>query len=89
MTRFEEGCSISRPPLFEGEAYFQWSNVMKYFILVQDFEFWDNIEEGYMEALKKKKKQMRENDMNAKLNGRAMHFLLCGLSEDVSKKIST
>ncbi|KAL4289539.1 hypothetical protein GQ457_14G004360 [Hibiscus cannabinus] len=89
MPRFEEGRSISCPPLFEGEAYSQWSNVMKYFIQAQDFELWDIIEEGYIEAPKKKKKQRSENDTKAKLNSRAMHILLCGLNEEVSKKVST
>ncbi|KAK8997689.1 hypothetical protein V6N11_012234 [Hibiscus sabdariffa] len=89
MARFEEGRSISCPPLFEGEAYSQWSNVMKYFILAQDFELWDIIEEGYIEAPEKKKKQMSENDKKAKLNARAMHILLCGLNDEVSKKVST
>ncbi|KAL4353560.1 hypothetical protein GQ457_06G007170 [Hibiscus cannabinus] len=90
MTRFEEGCSISCPPLFEGEAYSQWSNVMEYFILAHDFELWDIIEEGYIEAPKKKKKKQRsENDTKAKLNSRAMHILLCGLNVEVSKKVST
>ncbi|KAL4320286.1 hypothetical protein GQ457_18G024700 [Hibiscus cannabinus] len=88
MARFEEGRSISCPPLFEGEAYFQWSNVMKYFILAQDLEVWKIIEKGYMEA-PKKKKQKSENDTKAKLNSRAMHILLCGLNEEVSKKVST
>ncbi|KAL4284981.1 hypothetical protein GQ457_16G025400 [Hibiscus cannabinus] len=89
MTRFEEDRSIMCPPLFEGEAYFQWSNVMKYFILVQDLEVWMIIEKCYMEAPKKKKKQMNENDTKAKLNSRAMHILLCGLNGEVSKKVST
>ncbi|KAL4278981.1 hypothetical protein GQ457_03G031340 [Hibiscus cannabinus] len=89
MARFEEGRSILCPPLFEGEAYSQWSNVMKYFIQAQDFELWDIIEEGYTEAPKKKKKQMSENDTKAKLNSRAMHILLCGLNEEVFKKVST
>ncbi|KAK8507644.1 hypothetical protein V6N12_017937 [Hibiscus sabdariffa] len=89
MARFEEGRSISCPPLFEGEAYSQWSNVMKYFIQAQDFEVWDIIEEGYLEAPKEKKKLRSENDMKAKLNSRAMHILLCGLNEEVSKKVST
>ncbi|KAL4351402.1 hypothetical protein GQ457_06G010700 [Hibiscus cannabinus] len=89
MARFEEGRSISCPPLFEGEAYSQWSNVMKYFIQAQGFELWDIIEEGYIEAPKKKKKQRSENDTKAKLNLRAMHILLCGLNEEVSKKVST
>ncbi|KAK8671095.1 hypothetical protein V6N13_037703 [Hibiscus sabdariffa] len=89
MTRFDECRSILCPLLFEGETYFQWSNFMKYFILVQDFEVWEIIEEGYMEAPKKKKKKMSENDTKAKLNARAMHILLCSLSENVSKKVST
>ncbi|KAL4289736.1 hypothetical protein GQ457_14G016300 [Hibiscus cannabinus] len=89
MTRFEEGRFISCPPFFEGEAYFQWNIFMKYFILAQDFEVWEIIEEGYVEAPKKKKKQMSENDTKAKQNARAMHIVHCGLSEDVSKKVST
>ncbi|KAL4332673.1 hypothetical protein GQ457_07G006530 [Hibiscus cannabinus] len=55
----------------------------------QDFELCDIIEEGYIEAPKKKKKQMSENDTKAKLNSIAMHILLCGLNEEVSKKVST
>ncbi|KAL4385405.1 hypothetical protein GQ457_15G014790 [Hibiscus cannabinus] len=89
MARFEECLSISCPPLFEGEAYSQWRNVKKYFILAQDFEIWDIIEEGYIEAPKKKKKKRSENDTKAKLNSRAMHILLYGLNEEVSKKVST
>ncbi|KAL4385171.1 hypothetical protein GQ457_15G019930 [Hibiscus cannabinus] len=72
-----------------GEAYSQWRNVMKYCIQAQDFELWDIIEEGYIKAPKKKKKQRSENDTKAKLNSRAMHILLCGLNEEVSKKVST
>ncbi|KAL4309256.1 hypothetical protein GQ457_01G022500 [Hibiscus cannabinus] len=71
MTRFEEGRSISCPPLFEGEAYFQWSNVMKYFILAQDFEVWKIIEECYLEAPKNKKKLRSENDTKVKLNAKS------------------
>ncbi|KAL4387364.1 hypothetical protein GQ457_09G019720 [Hibiscus cannabinus] len=88
MARFEEGRFISCPPLFEGEAYFQWSNVMKYFIQAQDFEVWDIIEDGFMEAPKKKKKRS-SNDTKAKLNSKAMHTLLCGLNDEVSKKVCT
>ncbi|KAL4326121.1 hypothetical protein GQ457_11G023610 [Hibiscus cannabinus] len=89
MTRFEGRRFISCPPLFEGETYFQWSNVMNYFIVAQDFEVCEIIEEGYMEAPKKKKRQKSENDTKTKLNARAMHIFLCGLSEDVPRKVST
>ncbi|KAL4278525.1 hypothetical protein GQ457_03G014530 [Hibiscus cannabinus] len=89
MARFEECRSIPCPPLFEREAYFQWSSVMKYFILAQDIEVWVIIEKGYMEAPKKKKKQMSANDTKAKLNAKAMHTLLYGLNEEVSKQVST
>ncbi|KAL4363059.1 hypothetical protein GQ457_04G019540 [Hibiscus cannabinus] len=88
MARFEEGRSISCPPLFEGEGYFQWSNLMKYFIQAQDFEVWEIIEDGFLEGPKKKKKRSA-NDTKAKLNSRTMHMLLCGLNEEVSKKVST
>ncbi|KAL4291153.1 hypothetical protein GQ457_14G019410 [Hibiscus cannabinus] len=62
---------------------------MKYFIQAQEFEVWEIIEYVYLEAPKKKKKLRSENDTKTKLNARAMHILLCGLSEEVSKKIST
>ncbi|KAL4362966.1 hypothetical protein GQ457_04G026180 [Hibiscus cannabinus] len=88
MARFEEGRSISCPPLFEGEAYFQWSNVMKYFIQAQDFEVWEIIEDGFLEGPKKKKKRSA-NDTKVKLNAKAMHTLLCGLNDEVSKQVST
>ncbi|KAK8639924.1 hypothetical protein V6N13_138290 [Hibiscus sabdariffa] len=32
---------------------------------------------------------MSANDMKAKLNAKAMHTLLCGLNEEVSKQVST
>ncbi|KAL4368996.1 hypothetical protein GQ457_05G021200 [Hibiscus cannabinus] len=40
-----------------------------------------------MEAPKKKKKQMSANDKKVKLNTKAMHTLLCGLNEEVFKKL--
>ncbi|GMJ03399.1 hypothetical protein HRI_004009100 [Hibiscus trionum] len=89
MARFEEGSSISCPPLFKGEAYFQWANIMKFFIKSQDYEVWDIIEDGYLEAPKKKKKQRSANETKAKLNTKAMHFLYFGLNKEVSKRIST
>ncbi|KAL4363439.1 hypothetical protein GQ457_04G021760 [Hibiscus cannabinus] len=90
MTRFEESHSISCHPLFEREAYFQLSNLIKYFIKSLDFEVLDIIEDGYFEAPKNKnKKQMSANDSKAKLNSKAMHTLLCSLNGDVSKKVST
>ncbi|KAL4383367.1 hypothetical protein GQ457_15G000090 [Hibiscus cannabinus] len=52
-------------------------------------DVWEIIEEGYLEAHKKKKKLRSENDTKSKLNARAMHILPCGLSEDISKKVST
>ncbi|KAL4342042.1 hypothetical protein GQ457_08G024680 [Hibiscus cannabinus] len=74
MARFE-GRSISCPPLFEEEAYFHWSNVMKYFIQDQGFEVWEIIKDGFLEVPKKKKK-MSANDTKAKLNTKVMHTLL-------------
>ncbi|KAK8705150.1 hypothetical protein V6N13_048758 [Hibiscus sabdariffa] len=85
---FEEGRSITCPPLFKGEFYIQWCHQMKFFIKALDFNQWEIIEEGYVEGPKKKKN--RSKDMGkAKLNAQAMHTLLCGLNDDVSKKISS
>ncbi|KAL4290670.1 hypothetical protein GQ457_14G016150 [Hibiscus cannabinus] len=65
MTRFE-GHSISCHQHFEGQAYFQWSNVMKYFIQAQDFQVWEIIEDGDVEAPKKKKKNKKWNENDTK-----------------------
>ncbi|KAL4363466.1 hypothetical protein GQ457_04G025190 [Hibiscus cannabinus] len=86
---FEECCSIMCPPLLKGEAYFQWRNIMKYFILAFDIDFWMIIVERYLEAPTKKKKMSVKDTKKGLLNAKAMHTLLCGLDEEVSKKVST
>ncbi|KAK9044091.1 hypothetical protein V6N11_072411 [Hibiscus sabdariffa] len=87
---FEEGRSITCPPLFKGDSYFQWCHQMEFFIKALDFDLWEIIEEGFVEGLKKKKKNMSSKDMGkVKLNAKAMHTLLCGLNDDVSKNVSS
>ncbi|KAL4308933.1 hypothetical protein GQ457_01G009500 [Hibiscus cannabinus] len=86
---FEEGRSITCPPLFKGDSYFQWCHQMVFFIKALDFDLWEIIKEGFVEG-PKKKKNMGSKDMGkAKLNVKAMHTLLCGLNDDVSKKVSS
>ncbi|KAL4312013.1 hypothetical protein GQ457_01G006220 [Hibiscus cannabinus] len=82
---FEKGRSITCPPLFKGDSYFQWCHQMEFFIKALDFDLWEIIEEG-----PKKKKNRSSKDMGkAKLNAKAMHTLLCGLNDDVSKNVSS
>ncbi|KAL4333746.1 hypothetical protein GQ457_07G012220 [Hibiscus cannabinus] len=47
---FEEGRSITYPPLFKGDSYFQWSHQMEFFIKALDFNLWEIIEEGFVEG---------------------------------------
>ncbi|KAL4376239.1 hypothetical protein GQ457_02G023260 [Hibiscus cannabinus] len=88
MTLFEEGRSIMCPPLIKGEAYFQWSNIMKFFIQGFDFDIWMIIEDGHLKALKKKKKRSVKDTKKDQLNAKAKHILLCSLDEGIFKKVS-
>ncbi|GMI78148.1 hypothetical protein HRI_001484100 [Hibiscus trionum] len=88
MISFEEGRSIMCPPLFKGEGYFQWSNIMKYFIQGFNLDIWMIIKDGHLEAPKKKKKMSVKDTKKDHLNAKAIHILLCALSEEISKKIS-
>ncbi|KAL4348763.1 hypothetical protein GQ457_17G006120 [Hibiscus cannabinus] len=86
---FEEGRSITCPPLFKGDSYFQWCHQMEFFIKALDFDLWEIIEEGFVEGPKKKKNRSSKDMGKAKLNAKAMHTLLCGLNDDVSKNVSS
>ncbi|KAL4366572.1 hypothetical protein GQ457_05G015840 [Hibiscus cannabinus] len=85
MTSFEEGHSIMCLPLFKREAYFQWRNNMKYFIRGFNFDICMIIEDGHLEASKKKKKMSVKDTKKDQLNAKAMHILLCALDEEISK----
>ncbi|KAL4290712.1 hypothetical protein GQ457_14G014160 [Hibiscus cannabinus] len=87
MTLFK-GRSIMCPPIFKGESYFQWSNIMKYFIRGFDFDIWMIIEDGHLETPKKKKMSVKDTKKD-QLNAKAVHILLCALDEEISKKISS
>ncbi|KAL4290406.1 hypothetical protein GQ457_14G013490 [Hibiscus cannabinus] len=59
------------------------------FQLPLDFDLWEIIEEGFVEGPKKKKNRSSKDMGKAKLNAKAMHTLLCGLNDDVSKNVSS
>ncbi|KAL4339353.1 hypothetical protein GQ457_08G036080 [Hibiscus cannabinus] len=86
---FIEGRSITCPPLFKGDPYFQWCHQMKFFIKSLNFNLWEIIEDGYVEVPKKKKNMSVKDMGKAKLNAQAMYTLLCGLNDDVSKNVSS
>ncbi|KAL4280283.1 hypothetical protein GQ457_03G006520 [Hibiscus cannabinus] len=86
---FEEGRSITCPPLFKGDTYFQWCHQMEFFIKALDFDLWEIIEEGFVEGPKKKKNRSSKDMGKAKLNAKAMHTLICGLNDDVFKNVSS
>ncbi|KAL4291445.1 hypothetical protein GQ457_14G003120 [Hibiscus cannabinus] len=85
---FDEGRSITRPPLFKRVSYFQWCHQMEFFIKAFNFDLWEIIEEVFVEGPKKKKNMSSKDMGKVKLNAKAMHTLLCGLNDDVFKKVS-
>ncbi|KAL4280387.1 hypothetical protein GQ457_03G018710 [Hibiscus cannabinus] len=86
---FEEGQSITCPPLFKGDSYFQWCHQMEFFIKALDFDLWKIIEDDYVEVPKKKKNRSSKDMGKTKKNAKAMHTVLFGLNDDVSKKVSS
>ncbi|KAL4273741.1 hypothetical protein GQ457_13G019290 [Hibiscus cannabinus] len=84
---FEKGRTITCP-LFKGDSYFQWCHQMEFFIKTIDFDLWEIIEDGYVKVPKKKNRSSKDM-RKVKLNAKAMHTLLCGLNDDISKKVSS
>ena len=41
-----EGQSVNRPPLFDGEDYTYWKTRMEYFLQGHDYQIWSIVEEG-------------------------------------------
>ena len=88
---FQEGQSLSRPPLFNGENYPYWKKRMENFIQSVDLEMWDIILDGPNKitttgeegaVVEKPKSEYTETDKKkVQLNHKAMNTLLCSLTE--------
>ena len=84
----QEGHSIVRPPLFNGEDYAYWKTRMRLFVQANDYEVWKIIMKGPFILTKKvndrevpkEEWEWDEKDTKmAQLNAKAMHTLFCAL----------
>ena len=88
---FQEGQSLTRPPLFNGENYPYWKKRMENFVQSVELDMWDVIIEGphipYVTTddgrrVEKIRAQYTEADKKkVQLNHKAMNTLLCSLTE--------
>ena len=96
---FAQGRSTSRPPLFVGNNFVHWRSLMKMFIIDQDLELWNIIENGPKIPEKdgpngtkvaKKESEYIQADLElVSKNYRAINLLYCGLSTDEFNRISS
>ena len=91
LFHFQEGQSLMRPPLFNGDNYPYWKKRMENFVQSVDIDMWDIIQEGPIviystgeggRRVEKTKAQYTEADKKkVQLNHKAMNTLLCSLTE--------
>ena len=89
FTPFIHGQNTQRPPMFCGENFSFWKDLMINFIDSQDIDVWDTIEFGYIFPTKKDdngveiRKHVKEYSATEKLlaqrNVKALNYLYCAL----------
>ena len=93
----QEGHSIVRPLLFNGEDYAYWKTRMRLFVQANDYQVWRIIMNGPLIPTKKiddsevpkEEWEWDEKDTKmAQLNAKAMHTLFCALGPDEYKRVS-
>ena len=93
----QEGHSIVRPPLFNGEDYAYWKTRMRLFVQANDYEVWKIIMKGPLIPTKKvddrevpkEEWEWDEKDTKmAQLNAKAMHTLFCALGPNEYNRVS-
>ena len=82
-----EGQSTTRPPLFTGSNFAYWKARMRIYLQCIDLDILEIIEKKYV---KKASGKLTEDERNlANLNIKAMNALICGLTPNEYKKVST
>ena len=83
-----EGQSTTRPPLFTGSNFAYWKVRMRIYLRCIDLDILELIEKKYVE--KSKIGNMTDGERHqANLNAKAMNALICGLTPNEYKRVST
>ncbi|MQM21658.1 hypothetical protein Taro_054702 [Colocasia esculenta] len=76
-----EGQSVNRPPLFDGEDYAYWKTRMEYFLQGHDYQIWSIVEEGDLLVTNEKNQWTDDDRKKVSLNCKAKSILCCALSK--------
>ncbi|XP_047267722.1 uncharacterized protein LOC124898124 [Capsicum annuum] len=83
----EEGQSTTRPPRFNGEYYGWWKTRMHDVIMIEDYELWNDIEDGRFVPTRIVKIGEPEAPLLSKRRGRVIHISFDGQRRIDRKKI--
>ncbi|XP_070045795.1 uncharacterized protein [Nicotiana tomentosiformis] len=94
-----EGQSTVRPPLFNGQYYSWWKNMMRDHIIGEDYELWDIVIDRPLATLKKNVEGVdvpktrayctTEDLKKWEKNSKAKKWLVCGLGPDQYNRIQS
>ncbi|MQM22321.1 hypothetical protein Taro_055372 [Colocasia esculenta] len=83
-----EGQSVNRPPLFDGEDYTYWKTRMEYFLQGHDYQIWSIVEEGDLLVTNEKAQWTDDDRKKISLNCKAKSILCCALSKKEFNRVS-
>ncbi|MQM04350.1 hypothetical protein Taro_037140 [Colocasia esculenta] len=83
-----EGQSVNRPPLFDGQDYTYWKTRMEYFLQGHDYQIWSIIEEGDLLVTNEKTQWTDDDRKKISLNCKAKSILCCALSKKEFNRVS-
>ena len=86
---FQEGCSVFRPPFFNGLDYTYWKTRMRVFLISLNLDLWNIIENGFQLPSKPMNEWSVLEKKNFSLNAKAMNALFCALDKNEFNRIST
>ncbi|MQM18883.1 hypothetical protein Taro_051881 [Colocasia esculenta] len=83
-----EGQSVNRPPLFDGEDYTYWKTRMEYFLQGHDYQIWSIVEEGDLLVTNEKAQWTDDDRKKISQNCKAKSIMCCALNKKEFNKVS-
>lgn len=96
---YQEGQSIQRPPLFNGENYTYWKTRMRFFMQSLDYDLWECVSTPYVVptvtqedgtvAAKTRSTWTDDEKKKEQFNAKGVHILFCALDPNEFNRVST
>ncbi|CAL9113833.1 unnamed protein product [Musa textilis] len=88
LNSFREGFLIVRPPFFDSSDYTYWKTRMRVFLISQDLDLWNVIENGFQLPSKSTNEWSDLKKRSFSLNAKAMNVLFYALDKNEFNQIS-